>query len=150
MEIELLYWHWLILGAVLILAELALVSFAAIWFGLGAMIVALALVMVPQLSLTLQLLLWTAASVGFTLAWFKILNPRMKDKAMAGLSREAIIGQVGLVARSPVESHRGELRFPAPVMGNDSWSFICVEPVSPGDRVIVIDVVGNSLKVEKK
>ncbi|MCW8859482.1 MAG: NfeD family protein [Deltaproteobacteria bacterium] len=150
MGFEPLYWHWLVFGAVLILAELALVSFTALWFGLGAMIVAFCLFVYPEIPLAYQLLLWTFASVGFTVAWFKILKPRMKDKTLAGLSREAIIGQIGQVTKAPFEGKRGELRFPAPVVGDDTWDFICTEPVSPGDRVIVTDVVGNSLQVVKK
>jgi len=150
MEFELLYWHWLFLGAVLIIAELVLVSFTAMWFGLGAMIVSFVMLVCPELPLTYQLLIWIFASIGFTVAWFKILKPRMKDMTLAGLSREAIIGQIGQVTKVPLEGMRGELRFPAPVVGDDTWDFICTESVSPGDRVIVTDVVGNSLKVEKK
>jgi membrane protein implicated in regulation of membrane protease activity len=150
MGFELLSWHWLVFGAVLILAELALVSFTALWFGLGAMIVGFCLLIYPELALTYQLLIWVFASVGFTVAWFKILKPRMKDKTLAGLSREAIIGQIGQVTKAPFEGKRGELRFPAPVVGDDTWDFICTDPVNPGDRVIVTDVVGNSLQVAKK
>lgn len=149
MEFELLYWHWLIFGAVLIIAELVLVSFTALWFGLGAMIVAFGLLVYPKMLLTYQLLIWICASIGCTVVWFKVLKPRMTDKTLAGLSREAIIGQVGQVTKCPVEGTRGELRFPAPVVGDDTWNFICLEPVRPGDRVIVTDVIGNSLKVEK-
>ena len=35
------WWHWAVAGIVLILAELAVPAFVLVWFGLGALIVAL-------------------------------------------------------------------------------------------------------------
>lgn len=150
MEFQLLYWHWLIFGAVLIVTELFLASFTALWFGLGGMFVALCLLLFPELTLTVQILLWICASIVCTVFWFKVLKPRMNDKTMAGLSRESIIGQVGQVIKVPLAGGRGELRFSVPIIGTDTWSFICEEEVSPGDRVYVLDIIGNSLKVGKK
>ncbi len=69
---------------------------------------------------------------------------------MAGLSREAILGEVGQVLTLPNEARRGSLRFPAPVLGSDEWTFITRdEQLAVGDRVRVTDVSGNSLVVEK-
>lgn len=150
MEFQLLYWHWLVFGAILIVSELALASFTALWFGLGAMFVALSLFAFPELSLTVQILLWISASIVCTALWFKVLKPRMGDRTMAGLSRESIIGQVGQVTKVPAAGVRGELRFSVPIIGTDTWSFICEDNVSPGDRVYVIDIIGNCLKVEIK
>jgi membrane protein implicated in regulation of membrane protease activity len=39
MEFKLLYWHWLVLGMVMILAEIFIPSFTIFWFGLGAILV---------------------------------------------------------------------------------------------------------------
>ena len=150
MEFQLLYWHWLVFGAILVVSELLLTSFTALWFGLGAMFVALSLWAFPALSLTVQILLWISASVVCTILWFKVLKPRMNDRTLAGLSRESIIGQVGQVTKVPAAGGRGELRFSVPIIGTDTWSFICEEDVSPGDRVYVLDIIGNSLKVAKK
>ncbi len=146
MEFQLLYWHWLIFGAILIVSELALTSFTALWFGLGGMFVALCLFLFPELSLSVQILLWVTASIVCTVLWFKVLKPRMTDKTMTGLARESIIGQVGLVTKVPIAGGRGELRFSVPIIGTDTWSFICEDDVAPGDRVSVLDIIGNSLK----
>ena len=35
------WWHWVVGGIVLILAELAIPSFFIVWFGLGALLVAI-------------------------------------------------------------------------------------------------------------
>ena len=42
MELQMLYWHWLVLGVVLIVAEIFIPSFTILWFGLGALVVGVA------------------------------------------------------------------------------------------------------------
>ena len=51
------WWHWIVLGLVLTLAELAVPAFFIIWFGLGALGVGIALLILPNLSLATQLVL---------------------------------------------------------------------------------------------
>ncbi|MDT8440692.1 MAG: NfeD family protein [Desulfuromonadales bacterium] len=145
--LHLLYWHWLVFGMVLILLELVVPSFTIFWFGLGALTVGLLLLLVG-LSLTWQIFLWVLASSAFTLFWFKVLRPRMTDRTKAGLSREAVVGETAMVVRAPDAERRGELRFAVPVLGAETWSFLCSAPVAVGARVIVRDVAGNSLIVE--
>ena len=48
MELEMLYWHWLVLGVVLIVAEIFIPSFTILWFGLGALVVGVAALMVDS------------------------------------------------------------------------------------------------------
>ena len=70
MELQMLYWHWLVLGVVLIVAEIFIPSFTILWFGLGALVVGVAALMV-EMSLSLQVLLWSIFSVLFTVLWFQ-------------------------------------------------------------------------------
>ena len=56
------WWHWIVGGIVLVLAELVIPSFFIVWFGLGALLVGLLLLAVPDLSLPTQIVAWTAAS----------------------------------------------------------------------------------------
>ena len=39
MDIQLLYWHWLVIGMLLVVAEIFVPSFTVLWFGLGALLV---------------------------------------------------------------------------------------------------------------
>lgn len=149
MGMQILYWHWIVLGVGLILLEIPLPSFTSLWFGAAAIIIGVLLFFVPGLSFTVQLLLWTILSVMLTWLWFKYLKPLSIDKTKAGLSREAIVGEVGQVMVVPNGERRGTLRFPAPVLGSDEWQFISQDALAAGDRVRVIDVSGNSLIVAK-
>lgn len=147
---EVLYWHWLVLGIALAVAEIFLSSFTILWFGLGAIIVGICLWLFPGLSVNGQLFLWIVFSCGFALFWFRYLKPKMVDKTKAGISREAVIGESGQVVKAPVDTNRGIVRFTTPVLGDDEWEFICEEPVQLGDRVVIKEFSGNSLIVAKR
>lgn len=147
MGFEPAYWHWIVFGIGLMLLEIILPSFTALWFGLGGIVVGVLLFLLPEMTLTLQVVLWTLFSSVLTWLWFRYLKPLSIDKTKAGLSREAILGEVGQVLSIPSEERRGTLRFPAPILGNDEWLFISEDELAIGDRVRVIDVSGNSLIV---
>lgn len=144
------YWHWLIFGLSLALAEILLVSFVALWFGVSAIIVGLLLWIVP-FSFTAQLILWIILSIIIVFSWFKWVSPHFKNKTFSGMAREGMIGQTGTVIEcNSVHEGRGTLRFPAPILGNDEWQFICTESVETGSRVMVREFSGNTLIVSAK
>ena len=143
------YWHWIVFGVLLMLSEIALTTFFILWFGVAAVLVGIVLLLFPELSLSAQILIWTVLSSLLALAWFKYLKPLSVDRTKAGLSREAIVGEIGQVISVPNEDRRGRMRFPAPVLGSDEWQIFSTDTLAEGDRVRVKDVSGNSLIVEK-
>lgn len=145
---KILYWHWLVFGMLLMLMELAIPSFTIFWFGLGGLVVGVLLLLFSDLPVAWQIFLWVISSTGFVLFWFKVLKPKMKDETMAGISREAVLGETAMVIRKPDGERRGELRFAVPVLGSETWNFICSDDVDVGDRVVVRDVSGNTMMVE--
>lgn len=148
MNIELVYWHWLVLGMALIIAEIFVPSFTIFWFGLGALVVGF-LMLVIDLDFSIQLLVWAITSSVFAFAWFKYLKPRMVDKTTAGIAREAAIGEAGQVIKVPVDGGRGVVRFTTPILGDDEWEFIIEGDVAVGDRVHIKEFSGNTLIVVK-
>ena len=148
-EFKMLYWYWLVLGMILMLLELVAPSFTIFWFGLGALVVGVVMLLFADISFTAQILLWVVASVGFTVLWFKVLKPRMTDRTGAGVAREAVLGETGMVTRLPLGERRGEMRFSIPILGSDSWEFICDEDVNEGDKVMVREFSGNTMVVKR-
>lgn len=144
------YWHWVVFGMVLVIAELVIPSFTIFWFGLAALAVGGVLLLAPEISLTAQLFIWAIGSCLMTFLWFKVIRPRMADRTKAGIAREAIVGETGQVIQAPGADRRGRLRFPVPVLGAEEWPFICSDPIAAGDRAVVQDVSGNTLIVTKK
>ena len=149
MTFEILPWHWVVFGIAVVVSEMFLGTFFILWFGAAAVVVGVMLFLIPDLSMTWQILLWTILSSVLALGWFKYLKPLSIDKTKAGLSKEAITGEVGQVLIVPTEDKRGKLRFPAPVLGADEWIIISQDELMIGDRVSVVDVSGNSLIVKK-
>ena len=141
---DLAWWHWMILGLGLGLAELALGTFFVVWFGLGAIVVGLVLLVVPDLGITGQIGLWTVASVAFTALWFRVLRPG--DKTRSGQATEAL-GEIGVLVRAVEPFQKGEVRFQKPVMGSEVWTCLADEAIGAGERVRVIAVDGQLLKV---
>lgn len=146
--IEILYWHWLLLGIGLIAIEMLLPSFISLWFGLAAVVVGVLLLFFP-IQLPVQILLWTGFSILFMFLWFKFIKPLATDKTKAGLSAEKIIHETGMVIKLPIDGDKGQVRFSTPKLGNDEWLFNTADTLAIGDRVKVIAVEGNSLIVIK-
>jgi membrane protein implicated in regulation of membrane protease activity len=141
------YWHWIVFGLLLILTEIITVSFILLWFGVSAILVGVLLWLLP-ISLTMQLLIWTLLSLFNVFGWFKWVSPHLKNKTLSGMAKEKMIGQIGTVIDyNPVQPERGLLRFPAPILGNDEWQFICSDEIEVGSRVIVKEFSGNTLIV---
>lgn len=147
---EILYWYWIVFGLILIGLEMFLPTFMTLWFGVGALFVGALLFLFPDLSLAWQLFIWALDSSVLVLVWFKYIQPQIKDRTKAGMGREALIGETGIVIKPPQDGRRGQLRFPTPIMGDDEWEIICSTPLQEGDRVIVSELSGNALVVEKK
>ena len=148
---DLAWWHWMVLGLALGLLELAVPSFFIIWFGLGALLVGVAMLVAPGIAFSGQIMLWTAASIAMTVLWFKVFR-REDGKTRSGQADEAL-GEIGVLVRAVeplgVSSARGEVRFQKPVMGSDVWPCLADEAIAAGERVRVLAVDGQILKVGK-
>lgn len=141
-------WHWWTLGLILMLSELIIPAFAALWFGLAALLVGVLLWIFPSMQFNTQMLIWAIASVSCTILWFKYVKPLSIDKTRAGLARENTIGQIGMVIQVGLTHEQIMVRFAMPVLGSDEWYCRATQTVHVGDRVQVIDILGNHLLVQ--
>ncbi len=140
-------WHWLVLGFLLMIIEMLIPTFASLWFGAAAVIVA-ALSWLLPISLLWQVLVWLTLSVLFMFTWFKYIKPLSVNRTKAGLGGSVIIGETGMIVLKPQADALGRVRFSVPIVGADEW--FCRtrdEEVEVGDRVIVTEIIGNELIV---
>lgn len=140
------WWHWAVLGIALIVAELAIPAFVLVWFGLGALLVALVLLALPQAGLTFQIGLWTLASLAMVVLWFRIFKPSL-HKTRIGRSDANVIGEIGLLVQDVEPFRRGQVRFQKPILGADLWECIADEKIASGARVRVLGVEGSLLRI---
>lgn len=145
---NLLWWHWLAGGLLLIGLELFVPSFTIIWFGLGAVLVGIILAIFPAYPFSAQILTWTLVSAALTFAWFRYFNPR-SSKTFSGSATGAVIGEAGLVIRAAEPFAKGVVKFQLPLLGADEWPCLADESLTVGDRVQVVAVEGHVMKVKK-
>lgn len=140
---EILWWHWILLGCVLVLLELVVPSFTIFWFGLGALLIGVLLLLFPELSVAAQIFWFAVTSLAFSVLWFRVLRPRMQ-KPTSEQSLRAAIGQSGIAATSVASpSDIGRVAFSIPVAGYESWDYQADEPIATGNRVRVIEIISR-------
>ena len=142
------WWTWIVGGIALVLAELAIPAFFVVWFGLGALLVGLLMLAMPDLSLTAQLATWTLASLAMVVVWFRVFKQSFV-KTRAGTAAGEAIGEIGLLVSAVAPFARGKVRFQRPVLGSEEWVCLSDTAIAAGDRVKVVAVEGSYLKVSK-
>ena len=136
-------WLWLIGGVVLLIAELIAPGFFLVFIGGAAVATGLAALLLP-LSLPLQLVVFAVLAFlsvrvfghrAYSMRYDYSPDPCLNDLA------KRMLGQV-VVATQPIDSNGGRVR-----VGDSEWS-ARGGPAQPGERVRIVDIDGNCLKVE--
>jgi membrane protein implicated in regulation of membrane protease activity len=136
-------WLWLIGGVVLLIAELIAPGFFLVFIGAAAIATGVAAMVLP-LGLPLQFALFavlavTAARIGgrraYAMRYDYSADPLLNDRA------KRLLGKI-VVATQPIDTHGGRVR-----VGDSEWS-ARGGPAAPGERVRIVDIEGNCLKVE--
>jgi membrane protein implicated in regulation of membrane protease activity len=58
-----------------------------------------------------------------------------------------VVGSVGLVTREIKPFQKGAVQFQKPIMGDDKWEALADSEIAVGERVELVDVEGNLVKV---
>ena len=140
------WWHWIILGLCLSMAEMLIPAFFIIWFGIGVVGVGLILLLTPSLAVATQILLWAGLSSALVALWFRYLKPR--TMTTVGTSADSVAGEVGILVHDITPEIRGLVRFQKPVLGSDIWECYADVKLGAGQRVRIVAVQGNFIKVE--
>jgi membrane protein implicated in regulation of membrane protease activity len=140
------WWHWVVIGLCLAMAELAVPAFFMIWIGIAAVGVGAVLAFVPELGFAAQLLIWAALSALLVVVWFKYLKPA--TVSAVGTSAAHAIGEVGILVSDLSPDRRGHVRFQKPILGADVWECYADSEIRSGERVRIVAVEGNFIKVE--
>ena len=140
---------WAVLGLVLIVAEIFTAGFVLLWFGVGALVAALAAL--TGLGYPLQFLIFFIVSSALTAGSRTIFARyfvREDDGGGLKMGLEALPGKVGTV----VTSSRGSLQEGAVKVYGSTWTAYPAagEPaLEAGERVVVESVQGASIYVRR-
>jgi membrane protein implicated in regulation of membrane protease activity len=145
---QMLWWYWVVLGLVLVVAELAVPAFFIIWFGLGALLTGMCVWAFPAMSLAGQVFLWTVSSLVFVWLWFKVFKTTL-FKTRVGMSTGQFVGEVGVITGRTRPFEMGRIKFQKPILGSDTWACRSDEELNMGDRAKVLDVEGQIVRVTR-
>lgn len=143
---ELTFWHWFILGGILLIIEVMVPSTLFLWPGLAALLVGIAVAITPM-PWTIAVTVWAVLSVVTVTGWifYKKKHPSKADES-SGLNQRGheFIGKT-LTLEKPVINGKGEVH-----AGDTVWKVVSNQDISAGTPVQVTGVEGISLKVEPK
>src|ERR1700704_5849099 len=145
-----LWIFWVILGAVLIVAEIFTTGFVLLWFGIGALAAAFAALLGVH-SMTAQFLIFAIVSIALTAASRTIFVQYFSRETTGGDLKSGVEGLPGKVG-TMVSSSRGALHEGAVKVFGSTWTAYPVDgedPLEAGDRVEVQRVQGASIYVRR-
>jgi len=140
---------WIVLGVILLVAEIFTTGFVMLWFGIGALVAALA--SLAGFGYPFQFLIFFIVSIALTVASRTIFTKYFVRRELEGGFKtgvEALPGKVGTV----VTSSRGALNEGAVKVFGSTWTAYPAEgepPLEAGDRVVVERLQGASIYVRR-
>lgn len=145
-----MWYIWLILGALFIVAEIFTTGFVLLWFGIGALVAAL-LALTGIVGLPLQIVVFLAVSIALTVASRTIFE-RFLMRGSPGRELktgvDSLPGRVGVV----VQASSGALQEGAVRVFASTWRAFPAEgeePLREGEQVLIERVEGASVYVRR-
>jgi membrane protein implicated in regulation of membrane protease activity len=142
--VEILYWHWWVLGLILLVAEMLLpTGFFLIWVGAAAILVGVLAWVIPGMTWEVEMVLFGVLSVASFLAWRRF-RPVNLDSDQPALNRRghSYVGRT-FTLTAPIVNGIGKLHV------DDSQWRISGADADAGTQVKVVAVDGATLKVER-
>lgn len=142
------WWHWIIAGMGLMIAQFIIPSFTIVWFGLGALFTGVIKVLWPWYPASAQIFTWLLSSLSFDAMWFKYVRKKADDiKGTPG--GNVLMGDVGIIIKGAGAYEKAVVKFENPLGGSDEWPCRANVPLFFGDRVRIVDFSDKVIKVAK-
>ena len=140
-----LYWHWLILAAVLLIIEMITFTSFFLFFAIATSIVAVVTFFIPQLVLNMQLLVFGVLSVFAVILAYRVFRVKKQQK-YEGLDVNDHMGRyIGQQVILVEDAHEGVAKAK---IGDTMWRVI-IQDAKKGDKVKITAVQSTSFVVEK-
>jgi len=139
---------WIVLGVVLIIAEIFTFGFVLFWFGIGALAAALAGWL--GFGFGIQFLIFAVVSVALTVMSRTIFANYYShtDENALKMGMDALPGQIGTVT----QASKGALQEGAVKVYGSTWTAFPIDSSTPlieGEKVEVVRVQGSSIYVQR-
>ncbi|EXI93037.1 MAG: Inner membrane protein YbbJ [Candidatus Accumulibacter sp. BA-94] len=140
--LEPIYWNWMLAGVALMAIEAIAPGFFFLWMGVAALLVGLALTVLPGMGWTYQIMLFALLSVGSIVAWRLRLRRHPTQTADPLLNRRGhqYVGRVFTLDAPAVNGH-GKIR-----VDDSTWKVLVAQDCPAGTRLRIVGVDGVMLK----
>ena len=137
------------MGLILLAIEMLTGTFYILWFGIAALCVGAALLVLPGLPASMQLAMFAALSLS-SLAIWKLHYKKTTTNLRVGQSQGDEIGRVGTITDPVSPKRNGRISFAQGVMGSREWAAIADEDIETGAEAVILKIEGNALRVQRK
>ena len=139
------FWHWLVLGLLLIVAEIFVFGAVLIWLGVAAIIVGIVAFLLPLMLWPAMVLTWAALSIGLIVVWqfYRKRNPAKDNAPTINRRGQQIVGR-HFTLNKDIVNGIGELN-----VDDTRWKVVSHHDLTAGTKVKVLSVDGTSLRVEE-
>lgn len=142
------FWAWLSIGLLLMIAELFIPGTFVMWFGFGAVLTGLVVGIVGEMSVAMQLLIFSIMSViSLCLGIFvygKVFGPNKEKGNETRTGAQRLIGKSFIVSEA-IQNGKGKV-----TVGDTVWLARSKHKIAKDTEVVVVGVDGTQLLVEEK
>jgi len=141
---SILWWHWIVLGIVLLILEMSTGTFIMLGLGLAAIIAGVIDVFFST-SFTIELSIWMFFSVLTIAIWYQWF--RMPTVSHTGQSNYTL-DTLGTLSDDIAPGKRAKVIFDSPVLGTSSWQATAKTHIAKDSRVAIVEVNGQLIEVK--
>ncbi len=139
-----LWWHWIVLGVILLILEMNMGTFFMLGLGVAAILVGI-IDNFMGTSFKVELFIWMVLSILSIAAWFKWFRTSpITDSGQSNYRLDTL----GTVMEDIQPHSRGKVTFDAPVLGNTSWHATSKIDIDKNSRVKIVEINGQLIEVE--
>jgi inner membrane protein len=142
---EITFWHWMLLGGILMLGEAFFPTFILLFIGLAAFLVGVINFFLPDANQYALLASWAVISTIMTIGWhiYSLKNKNNSSKIDINSRGDQYLGRQ-FTLKKAVVNNVGEMH-----VDDTRWRVVSDKDIAAGNKVKVIAVEGNSLKIEE-
>jgi len=138
------WWHWIVIGLVLLILEMNTGTFVMLGLGVAAIIVGI-LDITMSSTFTTEVMLWIVLSIVSIWAWKKwVRTPHVSNTGQS----DHTLNTLGTVSEVIHPHQRGKVTFDTPLLGNTSWHATSTQKLEVGERIKIVEINGQLIAVK--
>lgn len=142
---HIVFWHWWILAAVLLICEMATWTVYFFWIALAAGVTGVIKFFVPNMQWEWQFVIFAVLTVASLYTWYRYNKnkPLTQEQQLLNRRGDQYVGNV-LTLETPIQAGRGKAK-----VGDSVWLVTCDQDLPAGSKVKVTAAESALLRVEK-